>query len=49
MGGAGRVARHHALVSDGGRWAMTLLTRIWLKRLFWALVVVAVAWLIATR
>jgi len=28
---------------------MTLMARIWLRRLFWALVVVAAVWLIATR
>lgn len=26
---------------------MTLLTRIWLRRIFWALVVVAALWLVA--
>jgi len=33
--------------APGGRGDMDLMTRIWLRRLFWSLVVVAAVWLVA--
>jgi hypothetical protein len=38
-----------ALVSDSRRRVMDLMTRVWLRRLFWALVVVAATWVLVGR
>lgn len=47
MVGANRICA--ALVSAARGRAMTLMARVWLRRLFWALVVVAVVWVLVGR
>ena len=45
MGGGGRAA----LVADSRRRVMDLMTRVWLKRLFWSLLALAATWVLVGR